>query len=186
MRLNSLAASALLLGNDLDRRDSRRHRHRAVLALSRRRGARIRSPARRLPAHAGRRRCDAGGERRQVSAIHRRAAVRSAALRLVLAGDTARSRRRPTCARPARCGMARCRISPISVPSSAPAAARAGLRAKAPRRSSCASSSAPSISARRGAISLRSPATPPRSTRRHAASTARWLSPSACWRSCCC
>src|SRR5262249_8975621 len=82
--------SAVLLGNDLDRGDPRRHRHCAVVDLSRRSGACVRPKAGRLPAPPGRRRRDSGGERRQVSPIDWRAAVRSAALRLVLASDAAR------------------------------------------------------------------------------------------------
>ena len=129
--------------------------------------ARLRPPARRLSAHAGRRRRGAGGSRRQIPAVARRAAVRTAAVGLVLAGDAARSRqarrallalavgRRPAASR----GPAACRRRRT---------ARARAMSTGRRTSGCGWSSAPSISATRAAISSRSPATPPRSTTRRA------------------
>ena len=121
--------------------------------------ARLRPPARRLSAHPGRRRRDARGERRQVSPVARRAAVRAAAVRLVLAGDAARRADAGRALVALAVGRRRCRISPTSARRRRPAA-RARAMPRGPRTSSCASSSAPSISARRGAFSSRSPATP--------------------------
>ena len=58
--LNSLALAAVPVGDRLDRGDPGDHRHRAVVALPPGGRARLRPPARRLSAHAGRRSRDAG------------------------------------------------------------------------------------------------------------------------------
>ena len=96
-----------------------------------RRLASIRAPS--LPTWRCRRRMPA------VSPIHGRAAVRPAALRLVLAGDAPR-RAHARCARRDRCGMPRCLRLAISAPRPR-RGPRVRATSKVPRARSCGSSS---------------------------------------------
>ena len=70
----------------------RHHRHRAVVGLSRRDRARLRPPSQSLSAHPDRRSRDAGRAARPSVPVARRAAVRTAAVRLVLADHPHRYR----------------------------------------------------------------------------------------------
>ena len=149
--------------------------------------ARLRPAARRLSAHAGRRRRLARGGRSRSS----RRSLGEPLFELPLSGwywqVTRLDRAKPE-VRSSRSlwdgGLPH--LDDLSVSRPMPDGTPQGLRRRARRISGCAWSSAPSISATTAAISSRSPATPPRSTTRCAPSTARSSSPSVCWRSCCC
>ena len=73
--------------------DPAHHRHRAVVGLSRRDRARLRPPAQPLSAHPDRRSRDARRAARPSVPVARRAAVRAAAVRLVLADHPHRFRK---------------------------------------------------------------------------------------------
>ena len=86
---------------------------------------------------------------RRQFAVARRAAVRTAAVRLVLAGRPGSTRRGRTCARRARCGTTKLpHLEDIGV-AAEPPPARAAAMSTGPRTSACGWSSAPSISATR-------------------------------------
>ena len=73
--------------------DPGHHRHRAVVGLSRRHRARLRPPSQPLSAHPDRRSRDPGRAARPPVPVARRAAVRTAAVRLVLADHPDRHRK---------------------------------------------------------------------------------------------